>query len=153
MCVSAAWGVWWRCRCSSGSAVQRSWRGGSVEGVSARSSWSSAHQRALFCVHQLCMWEAFVCLVFITDRTSINLSDVCAALNGTERHATLQLLVCLLPACNSDTLQCLLHFLSKVANHAEDSRDGDGHEVCSADWYWFWILIRSLCFLNSVSLD
>lgn len=53
----------------------------------------------------------------------------CASLNGTERHAALQLLICLLPACNSDTLQCLLHFLSKVANHAEDSRDGDGHEV------------------------
>nr|XP_055071290.1 rho GTPase-activating protein 6 [Misgurnus anguillicaudatus] len=53
----------------------------------------------------------------------------CASLNRTERHAAMQLLICLLPACNSDTLQCLLHFLSKVTDHAEDSRDSDGHEV------------------------
>uniref|UniRef100_A0A8C1AS88 Rho GTPase activating protein 6 n=1 Tax=Cyprinus carpio carpio TaxID=630221 RepID=A0A8C1AS88_CYPCA len=50
-------------------------------------------------------------------------------LNKTDQHTVTQLLICLLPACNSDTLQCLLHFLSDVANHAEDSRDADGNEV------------------------
>uniref|UniRef100_A0A8C1MA07 Rho GTPase activating protein 6 n=1 Tax=Cyprinus carpio TaxID=7962 RepID=A0A8C1MA07_CYPCA len=50
-------------------------------------------------------------------------------LDKADQHTVIQLLVCLLPACNSDTLQCLLHFLSDVANHAEDSRDADGNEV------------------------
>ncbi|KTF73464.1 hypothetical protein cypCar_00048275 [Cyprinus carpio] len=53
----------------------------------------------------------------------------CNALDKADQHTVIQLLVCLLPACNSDTLQCLLHFLSDVANHAEDSRDADGNEV------------------------
>ncbi|XP_042587852.1 rho GTPase-activating protein 6-like [Cyprinus carpio] len=53
----------------------------------------------------------------------------CASLNKTDQHTVTQLLICLLPACNSDTLQCLLHFLSDVANHAEDSHDADGNEV------------------------
>ncbi|XP_052421062.1 rho GTPase-activating protein 6 isoform X1 [Carassius gibelio] len=53
----------------------------------------------------------------------------CASLNKEDQHTVMQLLICLLPACNSDTLQCLLHFLSDVANHAEDSRDADGNEV------------------------
>ncbi|KAL1267351.1 hypothetical protein QQF64_032714 [Cirrhinus molitorella] len=53
----------------------------------------------------------------------------CASLEKLDQHTAIQLLVCLLPACNSDTLQCLLHFLSDVANHAEDSRDADGNMV------------------------
>ncbi|XP_048050824.1 rho GTPase-activating protein 6 isoform X2 [Megalobrama amblycephala] len=53
----------------------------------------------------------------------------CASLDKSDQHTAIQLLICLLPACNSDTLQCLLHFLSNVANHAEDSRDADGKEV------------------------
>lgn len=53
----------------------------------------------------------------------------CASLEKADQHTAIQLLICLLPACNSDTLQCLLHFLSDVANHAEDSRDADGKEV------------------------
>ncbi|XP_067300820.1 rho GTPase-activating protein 6 isoform X2 [Pseudorasbora parva] len=53
----------------------------------------------------------------------------CASLEKPHQHTALQLLICLLPACNSDTLQCLLHFLSEVANHAQDSRDADGKEV------------------------
>ncbi|XP_058644236.1 rho GTPase-activating protein 6 isoform X2 [Onychostoma macrolepis] len=54
---------------------------------------------------------------------------ICASLDKADQHTVIQLLICLLPACNSDTLQCLLHFLSDVANHAEDSRDADGNEV------------------------
>uniref|UniRef100_A0A673JW65 Rho GTPase-activating protein 6-like n=1 Tax=Sinocyclocheilus rhinocerous TaxID=307959 RepID=A0A673JW65_9TELE len=50
-------------------------------------------------------------------------------LDKADQYTVIQLLICLLPACNSDTLQCLLHFLSDVANHAEDSRDADGNEV------------------------
>ncbi|XP_016367119.1 rho GTPase-activating protein 6-like isoform X1 [Sinocyclocheilus rhinocerous] len=53
----------------------------------------------------------------------------CASLDKADQYTVIQLLICLLPACNSDTLQCLLHFLSDVANHAEDSRDADGNEV------------------------
>ncbi|XP_051566580.1 rho GTPase-activating protein 6-like isoform X3 [Myxocyprinus asiaticus] len=53
----------------------------------------------------------------------------CASLNCADQHTLMQLLICLLPACNCDTLQCLLHFLSNVANHAEDSLDTEGQEV------------------------
>ncbi|XP_051999084.1 rho GTPase-activating protein 6-like [Xyrauchen texanus] len=53
----------------------------------------------------------------------------CASLNCADQHTVMQQLICLLPACNCDTLQCLLNFLSKVANHAEDSLDTDGREV------------------------
>ncbi|KAK7169616.1 hypothetical protein R3I93_005563 [Phoxinus phoxinus] len=53
----------------------------------------------------------------------------CASLEKPDQLSAVQLLICLLPACNSDTLQRLLHFLSDVANHAEDSRDTGGKEV------------------------
>ncbi|XP_036838758.1 rho GTPase-activating protein 6 isoform X3 [Oncorhynchus mykiss] len=46
-----------------------------------------------------------------------------------EQRSATQLLVYLLPACNSDTLHRLLQFLSTVANHAHDSHDKDGQEV------------------------
>uniref|UniRef100_A0A674D204 Rho GTPase activating protein 6 n=1 Tax=Salmo trutta TaxID=8032 RepID=A0A674D204_SALTR len=46
-----------------------------------------------------------------------------------EQRSATQLLVYLLPACNSDTLHRLLQFLSTVANHAHDSQDKDGQEV------------------------
>ncbi|KAK1797933.1 hypothetical protein P4O66_007977 [Electrophorus voltai] len=53
----------------------------------------------------------------------------CTLLNATEQNTVLQLLVCLLPACNSDTLQRLLHFLSTVAAHAEDTCDRQGRQL------------------------
>ncbi|XP_076858063.1 rho GTPase-activating protein 6-like isoform X2 [Brachyhypopomus gauderio] len=53
----------------------------------------------------------------------------CTLLDAEEQNTVLQLLVCLLPACNSDTLQCILHFLSKVAAHAEDSHDREGRQL------------------------
>ncbi|XP_031680205.1 rho GTPase-activating protein 6 isoform X2 [Oncorhynchus kisutch] len=46
-----------------------------------------------------------------------------------EQRSATQLLVYLLPACNSDTLHRLLQFLSTVANHAHDSQDKDGQGV------------------------
>ena len=46
-----------------------------------------------------------------------------------EKQAVTQLLVYLLPACNSDTLHRLLEFLSTVADHAHDQPHKDGQEV------------------------
>lgn len=46
-----------------------------------------------------------------------------------EQHSVTQLLVHLLPACNSDTLYRLLQFLSTVTDHAHDRLDKDGQEV------------------------
>ncbi|CAB1327902.1 unnamed protein product, partial [Coregonus sp. 'balchen'] len=50
-----------------------------------------------------------------------------------EQQSATQLLVYLLPACNSDTLHRLLQFLSTVANHAHNSQDKDGQEQKSSD--------------------
>ncbi|XP_029113860.1 rho GTPase-activating protein 6-like isoform X1 [Scleropages formosus] len=46
-----------------------------------------------------------------------------------EQQGAMQLLIYLLPPCNSDTLYRLLHFLSTVAAHADDTHDKDGQEV------------------------
>ncbi|KAJ8352640.1 hypothetical protein SKAU_G00241160 [Synaphobranchus kaupii] len=46
-----------------------------------------------------------------------------------EQQSSLQLLIYLLPPCNSDTLHRLLEFLSIVATHAHNTRDKDGQEV------------------------
>ncbi|XP_041934091.1 rho GTPase-activating protein 6-like isoform X1 [Alosa sapidissima] len=50
-------------------------------------------------------------------------------LDPEDQQICTQLLVYLLPACNSDTLHRLLDFLSTVARHAHDSQDKDGQEV------------------------
>ncbi|KAK2856866.1 hypothetical protein Q5P01_005601 [Channa striata] len=50
-------------------------------------------------------------------------------LDPDEQQAVTQLLVYLLPACNSDTLHRLLEFLSTVADHAHDRQDKDGQEI------------------------
>ncbi|XP_061840994.1 rho GTPase-activating protein 6-like isoform X2 [Nerophis lumbriciformis] len=50
-------------------------------------------------------------------------------LDPEEQHNVTQLLVYLLPACNSDTLHRLLEFLSTVADHAHDRLDKDGQEI------------------------
>lgn len=52
-----------------------------------------------------------------------------AVLDHSDQEITMQLLMYLLPPCNSDTLQRLLEFLATVAAHAEDSQDRDGLEV------------------------
>ncbi|KAM4601700.1 rho GTPase-activating protein 6-like [Polymixia lowei] len=46
-----------------------------------------------------------------------------------EQQSVTQLLLYLLPACNSDTLHRLLEFLSTVADHAHDRQDKDGQEM------------------------
>lgn len=50
-------------------------------------------------------------------------------LNQLDQDNAIQLLIFLLPPCNSDTLKRLLRLLSTVASHAEDSLDKDGNEV------------------------
>ncbi|KAK2839859.1 hypothetical protein Q5P01_013599 [Channa striata] len=50
-------------------------------------------------------------------------------LDYSEQVSAIQLLIFLLPPCNSDTLQRLLCLLSTVTKHAKDSLDNDGHEI------------------------
>lgn len=66
-------------------------------------------------------------------------------LDSYEQQSVVQLLIYLLPACNSDTLHRLLEFLSTVADHAHDQQDKDGQEVSNrlkhpnvepVDGYW-----------------
>lgn len=57
---------------------------------------------------------------------------VLVVLDPEDQQICTQLLVYLLPACNSDTLHRLLDFLSTVAHHAQDTHDKDGQEVSEA---------------------
>lgn len=50
-------------------------------------------------------------------------------LDPDEQQNVTQLLVYLLPACNSDTLHRLLEFLSTVTDHAHDRQDKDRQEI------------------------
>uniref|UniRef100_A0AAQ5Z7B7 Rho-GAP domain-containing protein n=1 Tax=Amphiprion ocellaris TaxID=80972 RepID=A0AAQ5Z7B7_AMPOC len=50
-------------------------------------------------------------------------------LDYSDQESAIQLLIYLLPPCNSDTLQRLLGLLSTVSAHAEDSLDNDGQEI------------------------
>lgn len=50
-------------------------------------------------------------------------------LDTDEQHIATQLLIYLLPACNSDTFHRLLEFLHTVADHAHDRQSKDGQEV------------------------
>ncbi|XP_053296498.1 rho GTPase-activating protein 6 isoform X1 [Pleuronectes platessa] len=50
-------------------------------------------------------------------------------LDQSEQESAIQLLMFLLPPCNSDTLQRLLCLLSTVAAHADDRLDSEGQEV------------------------
>ncbi|XP_041858512.1 rho GTPase-activating protein 6-like isoform X2 [Melanotaenia boesemani] len=50
-------------------------------------------------------------------------------LEYSDQQSAIQLLIFLLPPCNSDTLQRLLCLLSTVSTHAEDSLDSEGQEI------------------------
>ncbi|XP_017278064.1 rho GTPase-activating protein 6 isoform X2 [Kryptolebias marmoratus] len=50
-------------------------------------------------------------------------------LDYSEQQSAIQLLVFLLPHCNSDTLQSLLSLLSTVSKQAEDGLDSEGHQI------------------------
>lgn len=56
-----------------------------------------------------------------------------AVLEYSDQESAIQLLIFLLPPCNSDTLQRLLCLLSTVAAHAEDSLDNEGRKVKKLD--------------------
>ncbi|XP_069558771.1 rho GTPase-activating protein 6-like isoform X1 [Brachyistius frenatus] len=50
-------------------------------------------------------------------------------LDYSDQESAIQLLIFLLPSCNSDTLQRLLCLLSTVSAHAEDRLDNEGQEI------------------------
>lgn len=52
-----------------------------------------------------------------------------AVLEDSDQDSAIQLLMFLLPPCNSDTLQRLLRLLSTVAAHADDTFTKDGERV------------------------
>ncbi len=68
-----------------------------------------------------------------------------AVLDYSEQEGALQLLIFLLPPCNSDTLQRLLCLLSTVASHAEDSLDNDGQKVKSLHMPCFYGCVKNKC--------
>ncbi len=80
----------------------------------------------------LCVCLLFPFISFCLFHPSTQICN--AVLDSDEQHNVTQLLVYLLPACNSDTLHRLLEFLSTVTDHAHDRQDKDGQEV-SASFY------------------
>ncbi|MED6277067.1 hypothetical protein CHARACLAT_009405 [Characodon lateralis] len=50
-------------------------------------------------------------------------------LDYSEQQSAIQLLIFLLPPCNSDTLQRILSLLSTVSSHAQDSLDTEGQKI------------------------
>ncbi|MEQ2251486.1 hypothetical protein ILYODFUR_011396 [Ilyodon furcidens] len=50
-------------------------------------------------------------------------------LDYSKQQSAIQLLIFLLPPCNSDTLQRILSLLSTVSSHAEDSLDTEGQKI------------------------
>ncbi|MEQ2200379.1 hypothetical protein XENOCAPTIV_028392, partial [Xenoophorus captivus] len=67
------------------------------------------------------------CLYYLSLTYSILISA--AVLELDEQQSVTQLLIYLLPVCNSDTLHRLLEFLSTVADHANDQHNKDGQEI------------------------
>ncbi|MEQ2173935.1 hypothetical protein GOODEAATRI_002762, partial [Goodea atripinnis] len=67
------------------------------------------------------------CLYYLSLTYSILISA--AVLELDEQQSVTQLLIYLLPVCNSDTLHRLLEFLSTVADHANDQHTKDGQEI------------------------
>ncbi|KAJ0009285.1 hypothetical protein NQD34_000987, partial [Periophthalmus magnuspinnatus] len=67
---------------------------------------------------------------YITRLSNCFVLDIfVAVLEPDEQQNVTQLLIYLLPACNSDTLHRLLEFLFTVADHAHDQQGKDGQEV------------------------
>lgn len=131
-------GVRSRRRRPAGWGAQHSRRGRFAEGVPQGHARPSSNQGALHSFHQHHMWASFP--VFLWPRSSFSLPPpplffnqaipTCVAvLDHDEQQNVTQLLIYLLPACNSDTLHRLLEFLSTVTDHANDRQDKDGQEV------------------------
>lgn len=84
--------------------------------------------------------------VFVLIYLSLSFFFFSAVLDYSDQENAIQLLIFLLPPCNSDTLQRLLCLLSTVSAHAEDSLDNEGQEVkkpCEAQ-----IATPTLCVLH-----
>lgn len=70
-----------------------------------------------------------ICFFLLLPSVTQSILTRVAVLDSDEQQNVTQLLVYLLPACNSDTLHRLLEFLSTVTDHAHDRLDKDGQEV------------------------
>lgn len=80
-------------------------------------------------INTTCRVFFFFIILFSPCTTYASISSRITVLELDEQHSVTQLLVHLLPACNSDTLYRLLQFLSTVTDHAHDRLDKDGQEV------------------------
>lgn len=130
---STAFTMWLRCwRSSSGTCPTLFWPRSST-----RPS-STPHVGFMFPLFPpLCL--TLILLFFLKMRFFLLLPPVTqsiltrvAVLDPDEQQNVTQLLVYLLPACNSDTLHRLLEFLSTVTDHAHDRLDKDGQEVSAS---------------------
>lgn len=151
--TSATWGVWsWRWH-SAGGRAQHSWCGCTAEGVPQGHAWPSSDQGTLHSLHQHHTYASFFFLLplFSLSIFFIQINPVYptfAVLDADEQQNVTQLLIYLLPACNSDTLHRLLEFLSTVTDHAHDKQDKDGQEVND----WFYLNDLSCCNCSSSPL-
>lgn len=171
--LPASQGIWPGMGGSLGRGAQRPWCGCITERVPQRPAGPAANKRALHSLHQHRVWGAHVYQLHTNSsrrvfcgsfRCLIDINVVPffpAALARADQEHALQLLIFLLPPCNSDTLQRLLRMLSTVAEHADDSIDCEGQKVteeCSVTQlvseYAFIILLCSiyLIFINVIYL-
>lgn len=86
------------------------------------------HTRKFKINHHLVTLPAVFTFKLVTAR-ALFLFCFFTVLDPSDQERALQLLIFLLPPCNSDTLHRLLCLLSMVAAHAEDSLDSEGQEV------------------------
>lgn len=139
--LPASQGIWPGMGGSFGRGAQRPWCGCLAERVPQRHAWPAANKRALRRLHQHRVWGADTCQPYthcnrhvLCDLFRCVIDIKCggfspAALARADQEHALQLLIFLLPPCNSDTLQRLFRMLSTVAAHADGSVDCDGQKV------------------------
>lgn len=150
----ASWGVWPGMGSTPGWGAQYPWCSCIAERVPQRLAWPTADKGTVHSLHQHNVWGAqatnllykhtqeLTSLAVIGMNSWVNLYQIYlkltssgglffffAVLDYSDQASAIQLLIFLLPPCNSDTLQCLLCLLSTVAKHAEDKLDNNGQEV------------------------
>uniref|UniRef100_A0A4W6CMH7 Rho GTPase activating protein 6 n=1 Tax=Lates calcarifer TaxID=8187 RepID=A0A4W6CMH7_LATCA len=88
------------------------------------------HTKTTPFTHLLLGWDEFLVLLSDLFENDVNFwACFSAVLDYSDQESIIQLLIFLLPPCNSDTLQRLLCLLSTVAAHADDSLDNEGQEI------------------------
>lgn len=139
--LPASQGIWPGMGGSFGWGAQRPWCGCITERVPQRHAWPAANKRAVHSLHQHRVWGAHVYQLHTYSNrhifcggfrcvTDINVVPFFpAALAHADQEHALQLLIFLLPPCNSDTLQRLLRMLSTVAEQADDRINCEGQKV------------------------